>query len=402
MGPLPLLTLLLLCIFAQGFFSMFEMAAVSFNKVRLAYYASQKQRRALWLQHLIARPSRLFGTTLILVNTLLQCGSEISRLLYTALGWNPDFAPFTQVLLVLIFAELTPMFAARRHPEHVAFLYIPVVMLFSKLLTPIILLIDRANRYLNQIFGKQQDLSLFLSREELQRAFEESHKSAFDEIIGKFFTMKHLQAEKVLYALSSFAAISSQSKVYEARKALRGQYRPFILIYHQDLSNIVGIAYVRDLLKARDEEKVIDHAKSPWFIVKTDFVLEILAQFRRNSQSVAVVLGTSGRPVGLVTLDALIDKIFGKRAPLFGKAGRKKNTYFEQTVSGEISMRSFNRLFHLHLPESERDSLSDYIIQILGYYPSKGEVLELDSLLIEVVEASVFRVKYVRVKTLHL
>src|SRR5579862_3451905 len=107
----------LISILIQGFFALFEMACVSFNKVRLQYFASLGKKRAIWLSELIQQPSRLFGTTLIGIASSLQIGSEFARKFYESIGFNPDFAPITQVFLVLIFGEMVPMFAARRHPE---------------------------------------------------------------------------------------------------------------------------------------------------------------------------------------------------------------------------------------------------------------------------------------------
>ncbi|MES2274306.1 MAG: DUF21 domain-containing protein, partial [Chlamydiota bacterium] len=69
------------------------------------------------------RPSRLFGTTLIGINTALVFGSECARHIYESVHLDPDWAPLTQVLLVVIFGELAPMFAARRHPEQLAMFF---------------------------------------------------------------------------------------------------------------------------------------------------------------------------------------------------------------------------------------------------------------------------------------
>ncbi len=114
-----------LSIIMLAFYSMTEMACVSFNKVRLQYYVSKGMKRAIWLNALLQHPSRLFGTTLIGVNIAMFFGSEFSRQFYSSIGLNPDWSPLTQVILVVIFGELAPMFAARRYPEHVSILGIP-------------------------------------------------------------------------------------------------------------------------------------------------------------------------------------------------------------------------------------------------------------------------------------
>src|SRR5580658_9565833 len=113
---------IIICLIVQGFFAMIEMACVSFNKVRLQYYVSKGKKRALWLSFLLHHPAYLFGTTLIGVNTALVIGSEYSRRFYDAMGLSPDLAPLSQIVIVLIFAEISPMFAGRRYAEHVAML----------------------------------------------------------------------------------------------------------------------------------------------------------------------------------------------------------------------------------------------------------------------------------------
>ena len=119
--------LILISVLVEGFFSMLEMACVSFNRVRLQYYVSKKNRRAIWLSSLLKNPARLFGTTLIGVTTALQFGSECARRFYISLDLSPDWAPLSQVIIVLIFAELAPLFAARRYAENVVMLGIPII-----------------------------------------------------------------------------------------------------------------------------------------------------------------------------------------------------------------------------------------------------------------------------------
>ena len=99
-----------LSIVVLAFFSMSEMACVSFNKIRLQYYFSKGNTRAIWLNHLLHNPSRLFGTTLIMVSLAMVIGSECAREFHSSIGLDPDLAPLTQVILVVIFGE-RPLFS---------------------------------------------------------------------------------------------------------------------------------------------------------------------------------------------------------------------------------------------------------------------------------------------------
>src|SRR3990167_9096337 len=136
----------LAAIVIQGMFALFEMACISFNKIRLQYYVSQGEKRALWLNYLLQRPSRLFGTTLIGINAALQIGSECSRRFYESIHLDPDWAPFTQFPIVVILAELVPLFIAMRYPEQSVMTVAPLMAVLSRLLSPIIWAFDALSR----------------------------------------------------------------------------------------------------------------------------------------------------------------------------------------------------------------------------------------------------------------
>ena len=196
---LTYLSLTLLFILIQGFFAFFEMACVSFNKVRLQYYVSLGTRRALWLNYLLKSPSRLFGTTLIGITTSLVVGSECARRLYESMNLDPDLAPLTQVLLVVIFAELSPMFAARRHPEQAAMFCVPLMILIAKVLTPMIWAFDALSTLVHRAMSKQKETPLFLSREEVHMAFEERGEGGdeFNDAASQIFQLKN--RNKLIY-----------------------------------------------------------------------------------------------------------------------------------------------------------------------------------------------------------
>ena len=128
----------LFCIFIQGFFSMMEMACVSFNRVRLQYYLTKSNKKASYINFLIRRPYRLFGTVMLGVNIALQIGSESSRRCYSLLGIPPEYAPATQIFLVVIFAELLPLAISRKIPEKIALKGAPILYCAHHLFYPLI------------------------------------------------------------------------------------------------------------------------------------------------------------------------------------------------------------------------------------------------------------------------
>ncbi len=387
----------LFAVVIQGLFALFEMAAVSFNKVRLQYYVSLGQRRAVWLNHLLQRPSRLFGTTLIGVNTALQIGSECSRQFYESIHLDPDWAPITQVLVVVIFGELVPMFGARRHSERLALFFVPLMMLMSKILSPLIWAFDNLSQGIHKILGKDKDVPLFLSREEVKMAFEESKQDELQPILEQMFQLKNWSAAQLMTSLSEVHILSSETTCSMMRHDLSVHYAPFALIYHRQPHNIVGIARLSDYLEFDENKRILEKARSPWFVTQETSVLELLKQFRRNNQSVAIILDLRGQACGLLTLDQILSEIFGEET---GEAlSSEPDLYVDRTLPGEMSVVEFNRQFQAHLRAEPGGTLSDLILAELGHSPVIGEQVQIGDFEFTIDELSLRGIRTVSVES---
>lgn len=384
----------------QGFFTMMEMACVSFNRVRLHYYTSKGYLRARWLSKLLSRPGRFFGTTLIMVNTALQFGSESARQLFISLNLDPDYSAITQVLLVLIFAELSPMFAARKHSEHVAMLGAPILTLFSKLLAPIIWLLDLLVRGLNRLFGVKIASGMYLTRDELQKAIESREDPSelaegFEATSAQIFNLKAQTAKKLMRPLDEVDLIDGATLV----KDIQWPFFGCVPIYHKNMRNITGLIYPRDLFRADLSSPISDHSRSPWFISESTSILDLVRQFRTNNQTIAIVLDLSGLSVGILSLDAVINDIFGSLEANFPK---QEDSYvvIERTFSGDTQISKINAALHIQLPDSGEDTLNDLLIDLLGHPPAKGESLMLNGLELKVLETSLLGARTVLIKTI--
>lgn len=388
----------ILCILLQALFAFFEMACISFNKVRLQYYVSIHSKRAIWLNYLLQRPSRLFGTTLVGITTSLVVGAECSRHLYESLGLNPDFAPLTQAPLVIIFGELAPLFAARRHPEQAAMALVPFMIILAKILTPITWAFDILATLIHRLMGKKEETSLFLSREEVRMAFEKQEGAAteFDTAATQIFQLKNLTAEALMIPLASAQLASSSATLSETRHLLSVHYVPILPLYHKSPTNIVGVVTLRDLLKLEDGQRIETVAHSPWFVSANTPIVQLLTQFRRNNQSLAIVLDSIGQASGILTLDQILSEIFGEEAPPL----EETSSYIERTLSGEMLVADFNLQFSTRLPEDRGDTMSDLLLDQLGHLPVKEEKIHMNDLEFIIEEPTLLGIKTVRVRSI--
>lgn len=386
-----------------GFFSMIEMAIVSLNRIRLQFLLTQGSHRATMLNNLISNPSRLFGTTLIGVNVAMMLGSEFAREFNTSIGIDPDWAPLSQVLLVIIFGEIAPQFAARRYSEHVALLGAPILYYSSKIMAPFVYVLGVISRAANRLLGgKEKHQDLFLTLEELQMVLEDKDddkniekNEEMDKIVSKIFRMRNLTAKKAMNPIATAKTLPSNTTVGHLRKILKKR-ETYIPIYHNAPSNIVGIVFLRDLVRATDTKKLRDFAESPWFITENTPLMDVLKQFRKNKAIVGCVIDDKGAPIGILSLDDILEKIFGKPTP-----SKSSRVIVDVTVSGDLTIDEFNREFHTHLYEENCETLTDLFLKKFEQHPEEGESLTYPPYELIVKECSLMDVKKVQVRTRH-
>jgi putative hemolysin len=398
------LLLTLLCIVFQGYFAMMEMAIVSYNKVRLQYHLSQGSKKAYWLTNLLNKPTYLFGTTLIGVNLFLQLGSECSRSFYMHLGIDPDYAFISQIIVVVLFAELTPLFAARTYPEHVVRLGITPIYFLSKALIPFIWILDGICRLIDWILRCPPPSQNYLTREELQKAIEgkdvkdsSNDQEHLDSLVQAIFVIKTKTPPELMMPIEKVPVASSDSTVKEIEYILNNKYVPYIPLYYKKPQNIFGILYARDLLKLNENDYVRDVARSPWFITEKNSLFQILKQFRWNNQHIAVVLDDNGNASGILTLDSLIEDIF----EIDQEAGAIQGPIIvDRAFPAHTLVTTVNRQLGISLPTDESETLEDLMALFLGHEPSKLETVRIKNFEFTLESSPLLADKSIKIRTL--
>jgi putative hemolysin len=396
------------CIGVQSFFSMLEMAVVSFNKVRLGYWVDKGMRRARWIYSLLQHPSRLFGTTLLGLNAALQVGSQCSREVYAALSLPPDLAWITQIILVMIFAELAPLFAARRYAERVAMLGVPLLYAISILVRPLIWLIGLITTSVNwMVGGPRGPVLTALSREELQHMVEgrdiDGGETPFNLLLSNIFSFRQKVAREVMTPLQGLHMLPNDATISAVADLLRQFDVPCVPLYFRSRRNVVGITFAKDLVTVAGEKEVREYARPPWFITQATPVGQILQQFRYNNQSVAVVLDHDGQTVGLLTLDDVLDELFGEMPAGFRPKPRRatrRRELIDKTLPGSMKIVDFNRDYGAQLDGGGFETLAHLLTHQLGHPPEPGESVVVGRYELTVVEASLMGARTVAVRSL--
>lgn len=390
-----------------GFYSMQEMACVSFNRIRLHYYVSKGIQRAVWLNDLLQSPSRLFGTTLLCVNFAMFAGSECARETYIALGLSPDFAPISQVILVVIFAELAPMFAARHYAERVAMFGAPILHATSILLSPILWSIRKISQVADMITGNQNlSTHVVLNQDDLQRILEEQEESGASDSTGEdvntisrnIFSLRSKDALQVMQRIETVPSLPSNATVAQAQQLFQQAELAYLPIHHRNLTHIVGIIHPRDLIRIPKTRRIREYARAPWFITQHTKVIQILKEFRRNQNSIAIVLNELGLAVGLITLKDVTEEIFGEM-PSPQRPMKTSSFIIDRTFPGEMTVADFNTQFEVRLDAEGSITLAQLMTKMLGHYPEVGDSVYISPLELMVKETSLMEIKKIAITT---
>lgn len=388
----------LLCIFVQGFFSMMEMACISFNCVRLQYYLTKSNKKASYINFLVRRPYRLFGTVMLGVNIALQIGSESSRTCYKLLGISPEYAPATQIILVVIFAELIPLAISRKIPEKIALKGAPILYFAHYLFYPLIQCVGGITNMIYFILNiKEETLHSTLSRDELQKTLETHHEEHdFNVIATNIFSLSATSVEQVCQYLDQIPILSATASVRDVCQLVRRHRLDFVPVYHKVKKNIVGIAFPKNLINRNPSDPVVPYLSSPWFITAKSKLIHAIQEFRKNSSNVAIVLNNNGEPMGVLGLHTVFKTLFNTRN--IAQLKPKPTSLIERTFSGNTPLSEIENELDIIFMDNDCTTIEQLMLKLLDTPPEVGASIIINDLLLEVKEISLYGIKTVAIK----
>ena len=174
--------------------------------------------------------------------------------------------------------------------------------------------------------------------------------------------------------------------------------RSKILVYHDDIDNVVGYVHVSELFDPASDWK--EHIKEVLYAPETLLANTMMRRLLSEKRSMAVVVDEFGGTAGLVTLEDLVEEIFGDIQDEHDKNGIIA-TEIERGVfefSGRIEVRTLRDDFRLDIPEEdEYQTLAGYIIHETGSLPAQGETIEIDGLSFTIKSRSATRLDLIRI-----
>lgn len=411
--------IILITIIFSAFFSGMEIAFVSANKLRIELDKKQSTISSKITSIFTANPGQYVVTMLI--------GNNIALVIYgifMAIILKPIISGVTEsefytlliqtvfsTLVILVTAEFLPKALFRINPNgFLNLLSIPVVFFFflfypiSKitiLLANFLLKLFFNFKYIekpeNQVFSKI-DLDDLVS--ESQNLVEEEKEEAHDiKLFQNALDFSNVKLRECMIPRTEIIAVEENSSIDELKLVFIDNGLSKILIYEENIDNIIGYFHLKDLFR---NPKSIKSKLVPVSIVpETMPANKLLELFVEEQKSIAVVVDEFGGTSGMVTIEDILEEIFGEIEDEHDSSGLidKQISDSEFIFSGRLEIDYLNEKYNLNLPEEEEyETLAGFILYHFENIPKLNQRINIESFEIKVLQVSETRLELVNFK----
>ncbi len=388
---------------ANGFFVAAEFSVVRSRRSRLEAMARAGDAKARMVLKATASMARLlsasqFGITLAsigigvlaeetLAHSFAQSFGGLSgllRLSAATLGTVCAMAAVTYGHVV--FGELAPRSAALNHPEEVSRWLVPPLMVFAWITAPFTWLLNKSADLVLRLFG-QTPVSAeenVHSADELRILVEQSQEVGVLErqdaaLIEGVFEFSEKNAREVMTPRTAIDALDIETSLDEAVALVVETQRSRYPVYEESIDNIVGLVLAKDfiaLLRDRPTDFTMTKVMRPVHVVPgSREVEEVLADFKRLKEHMAVVLDEYGGTAGIVTMEDLLEEIVGEILDEYDEPEvlDAVEPGADVLVAGSMNIHELNERFGLDVPDDEYTTIGGYVFGALGRLPVVGD-----------------------------
>ncbi|MEG0655946.1 MAG: hemolysin family protein [Mucinivorans sp.] len=355
----------------------------------------------------LSSPAQYISSILVGNNIALVVFSLfMSRLLYPAGGGNLIVETLVSTVVVVVVAEFMPKALVRSAPNFYLRIFIVPLYFFYWLFYPIARFATFLSRVLLRMVGlrveKRDEVENF-DKNDLQYLVQSEIESPTptDNEIKLFQNALDFSQVKVrdcMIPRVDITAIDINDPVADLGQLFVKTKFSRIPIFRDSIDNIVGYASSRQLFE--HPSSVQDMLRPTIYTPQSASVQRLLAEFIKTRRSVAVVIDEFGGTAGMVTLEDVLEEIFGEIDDEHDADYLVDKTIAdgEYLFSGRLEIEYLNEKYDLKIPErDDYDTLAGYLLYNSGEIPSVGEVFDVDGLQLRVVKGSVSRVSLIKV-----
>ena len=410
--------IILFSLLSSAFFSGMEIAYVSSNRVNLEIEKNQSGLIPKTLSIITQNPSRFIATMLIGNNfALVIYGIFMGQFIFDNMPYinlaslNELSALLIQTTIstfvILIAAEFIPKVIFQIYSNLFMKIFAIPAYVFYQLFYPITSLVTIISSFILKRFFKVNDISSenSFSKLELENYIESEIENSNEnldteiEIFQNALELSEIKARDIMVPRAEVIAIDELTDLIKVKEILIQTGLSKIPVYKDSIDNIIGYLHSFDFLKKPDNLK--DFILPIEFIPEPMIVNDVLKRLTRQSKSIAVVIDEYGGTSGIITVEDIIEELFGEI-----EDEHDNYDYYEKKISenlfefsARLEIEYLNKMHNLDLPESESyDTLGGLIVFNKEEIPDIDDEIIIDKYSIKIIEATSSKIEKVLLK----
>ena len=376
----------------SAFFSGFEIAYVSSNKVHLEILKKQEGVIANVLTKLTRKPSKLLATMLVGNNVaLVVYGFEMGKVMTALLPnffQNVLWHTIISTLIILITAEFMPKVFFQIYANQLLKLFAIPAYFFYFLFYPLSSLVMWISDFVLRVFFKTKGDYVPLSftkvelvdyiSEQLENVPKKEEMDSEVQMFQNALEFSGVKAREIMIPRTEIVAVELNESIENLIATFVSSGFSKILIYNENIDDILGYVHSFDMFK---KPKNIKEVLIPIVnIPETIQINEVLNILTRKRKSMAVVLDEYGGTSGIVTLEDIVEELFGEIEDEHDKDKfiEEQLSETEYLFSARLEVEYLNETYHLEIPESEEyETLGGFVVLHNEGIPTQGELIQI-------------------------
>lgn len=403
-GGVPSLVLLLVLILINGFFAAAEIAVITLNDNKIKKMAEDGNKKAARILRLTENSSRFLSTIQIgvtLAGNLSSASAAQSfapQLTAAILSAAPNLShsvvdgvsTFLITLLLsyfsLVLGELVPKKIAMQKAEALAFRFVGILQAIAVVFRPFIALLSVSTNFVMRLLGlNPNDGEQTVTEEEILMMVDAGEEKGVigenaKDMISNIFDFSDTTVVEVMTHRTDIHAVEDTSSVQDVVHLSMKEGCSRIPVYHEDLDTVVGILYVKDLLRfvvpeASPNVLITQLMRPAYFIPEGKKCSDLFKEMTERKVQIAIIVDEYGGTEGLITMEDLLESIVGNIQDEYDHEEEEIRKLAENkfTVDGVTPIDEIEDLVGVELPETEYDTIAGLMMERLGRVPSPGE-----------------------------
>jgi len=414
---LTLVLLVMLCLLATVDMAFGQLSDVGLHRLTAEAEERPELRSKVFLKQVLENRARfgfaISATIQILLVVVAVLITSISLILFS----DPRFVLVGLVaglIMAGIFRQLVPLFISAQNPEATLLFLLPVIRPFFPLMAfiadPFQKLFDRSKRkdqVLENGLEEQNDddggdLQALIDVGEAEGILEEEE----GELIQSIIEFGDTRVREVMTPRPDIVALPYTATVREARDVILDSKYSRLPVYREQIDNVEGMIYVRDLLQkwaeGKEDETIAPLIRPVYFVPETKPVDQLLEEMQKAHVQLAMVIDEYGGVSGLVTVEDILEEIVGEIEDE-DIAGEELEDILDNgdgsyEVIGSTEIGKIERLFEMEIEADDFTTIAGLVTSESGKVPIPGEQLTFRGLEVEVLEADERRIGRLRVR----